>query len=120
VLDNSEGTVLHDWSIEEMHVCNVHTEGGAEHDMHMDDEDEDMHMDDDEMGDEEHMDGEEMSDDDHEMGEMDMEGLSLHVAADAGTQAIIEFTPEEAGEYTFYSTVEGHRQAGMEGTIVVQ
>jgi len=113
VLDNTEGTVLHDWSIEEMHVSNVHTEGGAEHMMdgeEMDDE----HTDDEDMP----MDDEEMSDEDmHEMG---MEGLALHIAADAGTQAIIEFTPEEAGEYTFYCTVEGHRQAGMEGTLVVE
>lgn len=120
VLDNSEGTVLHDWSIEEMHVSNVHTEGGAEHmmegdEMDGDHDDEDMPMDD---GEEAHMDDEEMGDEDmHEMG---MEGFALHIAADANTQAIIEFTPEEPGEYTFYCTVEGHRQAGMEGTLIVE
>lgn len=105
VLDNSEGTVLHDWSIEEMHVSNVHTEGGAEHMMDGDqmDDDEEMHMDD--------------EDEDMDMG---MEGFALHIAADANSMAIIEFTPEEPGEYTFFCTVEGHRQAGMEGTLIVE
>lgn len=111
VLDNEEGTVLHDWTIEEMEVANVHAEGGAEH--MMDGED----MDDD------HADDEDTPKNDDEMSNDDMQemgGFALHIAADAGTKALIEFTPEEAGEYTFYCTVEGHRQAGMEGKLIVE
>ena len=52
-------------------------------------------------------------------GDGDMEP-ALHVAADAGDTATIEFTPLEAGEYAFYCTVPGHREAGMEGTLIVE
>jgi uncharacterized cupredoxin-like copper-binding protein len=44
----------------------------------------------------------------------------VHVAADGGGSATLEFTPTEAGEYVFYCSVEGHRDAGMEGTITVE
>jgi uncharacterized cupredoxin-like copper-binding protein len=101
MLDNSAGTVLHDFTVDEMHVSNAHSEGGAEHMMDGDDDD---------------------KDDDMPMGgsEMGMDGFALHVAADMGMMATIEFTPDEPGEYTYYCTVEGHRQAGMEGTLIVE
>jgi uncharacterized cupredoxin-like copper-binding protein len=44
----------------------------------------------------------------------------VHVAADGGGSATLEFTPTEAGDYVFYCSVEGHREAGMEGTITVE
>ncbi|MFW5828559.1 MAG: plastocyanin/azurin family copper-binding protein [Alkalispirochaeta sp.] len=36
-----------------------------------------------------------------------------------GDSQTIEFTADEAGEYEFYCSVPGHRQAGMWGTFIV-
>lgn len=55
----------------------------------------------------------------HEMDEMDMEMMRLHTAVDIGHTETIEFTPTQAGTYTFFCTVEGHQEAGMGGKIVV-
>lgn len=44
----------------------------------------------------------------------------LHVAVDAGARGWIEFTPLEAGTYTFYCSVSGHQGMGMEGTLIVK
>lgn len=46
--------------------------------------------------------------------------LDAHVRADAGDTATGGFTAEEPGTYTYYCSVAGHRQAGMEGELVVQ
>ena len=46
--------------------------------------------------------------------------LDAHVAADPGKTEEGGFTAGEPGEYTYYCTVAGHRQAGMEGTLVVE
>lgn len=57
--------------------------------------------------------------DDHAMTE-DVHELDLHVAAPpGGGSGTLEFTPTEPGEYEFYCTVPGHREAGMRGTLVV-
>jgi plastocyanin len=37
----------------------------------------------------------------------------------SGQSETIEFTADEAGEFEFYCSVPGHRQAGMWGTFVV-
>lgn len=43
----------------------------------------------------------------------------LHVSAGPGQKGVVEFTPTEAGTYTFVCTVDGHEELGMKGTIVV-
>jgi uncharacterized cupredoxin-like copper-binding protein len=57
----------------------------------------------------------------HDMGDMDMDMLAVHVAADAGGKGVVTFTPTEAGTYEFEcSAADGsHKAAGMVGTIVV-
>jgi uncharacterized cupredoxin-like copper-binding protein len=53
----------------------------------------------------------------------DMSGMSVdpevHVAAPAGGSNSIEFTPSEPGEYEYWCTVSGHKEAGMVGTLIV-
>jgi uncharacterized cupredoxin-like copper-binding protein len=62
---------------------------------------------------------EEPAADDHDMSHVEEE-LALHVAAPAnGGSNVLEFTPTEPGEYEFYCTVSGHKEAGMVGTLVV-
>ncbi len=56
--------------------------------------------------------------DDHATTE-DVHDLALHVAAPPGGSGVLEFTPTEAGEYEYYCTVPGHKEAGMVGTLVV-
>ncbi len=85
VFDNSDAQAPHDFTIDEMHVLNLHAEGGIKH-----------------------MDGD-------EGGEADVQ-----IAAAAGEKAVIEFTPEEPGEYAFYCSVVGHREGGMEGLLIVE
>ena len=45
--------------------------------------------------------------------------LDAHVAAAAGETATGGFVAGEAGTYTYYCSVAGHRDAGMEGKLVV-
>lgn len=44
----------------------------------------------------------------------------LHVSVEPGEKGWVEFTALEAGTYTFYCTVDGHRMAGMEGTLIIK
>lgn len=46
--------------------------------------------------------------------------LDTHVAADRGETEEGGFTAAEPGRHTYYCTVGGHRDAGMEGTLVVE
>jgi plastocyanin len=46
--------------------------------------------------------------------------LDAHVAVDAGETATGGLRADEPGSYTFYCTVPGHREAGMEGTLLVE
>ena len=55
----------------------------------------------------------------HDMSEMDMDP-DVHVAAPIGGRNSVEFTPSTPGEYEFFCTTAGHKEAGMKGTLVVQ
>ena len=46
--------------------------------------------------------------------------LDAHVAADADETNEGGLRADEPGRYTFYCTVTGHRDAGMEGTLIVE
>ena len=50
----------------------------------------------------------------------DVDALKVHVPAAPGTQGLILFTPTTPGTYTFYCGVPGHRELGMEGTLIVE
>ncbi len=60
----------------------------------------------------------------HDMGHDDMghaaDEPAVHVAAPGGDRAGVEFAPTSPGEYEFYCTVSGHREAGMRGVLVVE
>ena len=45
--------------------------------------------------------------------------LDAHIGADAGETATGGFVAEDAGTYAYYCSVAGHREAGMEGELVV-
>lgn len=49
-----------------------------------------------------------------------VDGLDVHVAADRGETAEGGLRADEPGEYTYYCTIAGHRDAGMAGTLIVE
>lgn len=51
--------------------------------------------------------------------DLTIDELDTQVVADRGETAEAGLRADEAGEYTFYCSVPGHREAGMEGTLVV-
>ncbi|WP_160847442.1 plastocyanin/azurin family copper-binding protein [Pontibacillus yanchengensis] len=54
--------------------------------------------------------------DSHDDGHGDQ---SLHMNAKSGQTVRIKFIPKEVGEYEFFCSVEGHKEAGMVGTFKV-
>lgn len=56
---------------------------------------------------------------DHDMGHEEDEP-DVHIAVPSNDRGAIEFTPSAPGEYVYYCTVSGHREAGMEGVLVVK
>jgi uncharacterized cupredoxin-like copper-binding protein len=56
----------------------------------------------------------------HDEHQMHGDEPDLHVSAAAGKSSTIEFTPLEPGTYTFFCTVEGHRESGMVGELIVK
>ena len=49
-----------------------------------------------------------------------IDDLDVHVAADRGETAEGGFRADEPGRYSYYCSVPGHRDAGMEGTLIVR
>ncbi len=95
VIDNSESSATHDFSVMVMPVAGVMVSGSDVHGT-------DMHG----MG--------------HESdASMSADEMALHLALEAKAMGAIEFTPLESGEFGFECTVPGHSEAGMIGTIVV-
>jgi uncharacterized cupredoxin-like copper-binding protein len=45
--------------------------------------------------------------------------FDVHMSTMPGGSTTIKFTPQEAGEYEVFCTVEGHKEAGMIGKLVV-
>lgn len=45
---------------------------------------------------------------------------AMHMALEPSSTGSLDFAPTERGEYEFYCTVPGHREAGMRGTIRVE
>ncbi len=54
----------------------------------------------------------------HDMSNMSMDP-EIHVASPMGESLSVEFTPTTPGEYEFFCTVAGHKEAGMVGTLIV-
>lgn len=46
--------------------------------------------------------------------------IDVHVAADRGETSEGGLRAETPGEYSYYCAVAGHREAGMEGTLIVE
>ncbi len=51
--------------------------------------------------------------------DFNVENHGFHLAVDPGETAVGGLTVEEAGTYTIYCSVPGHREAGMEATLTV-
>lgn len=49
-----------------------------------------------------------------------VDDLEAHVPAEAGETVEGGFQATQPGNYSFYCSVEGHREAGMEGTLIVE
>ena len=53
----------------------------------------------------------------HQMG--DMPEYDLHFFAKAGETASLQFTALEPGKYEIFCSIEGHKEAGMIGELIV-
>lgn len=56
----------------------------------------------------------------HSSGPLSGEENQLFVGAEAGQVGTLSFVPQASGSFTFYCTIRGHRQLGMEGTLTVE
>jgi len=56
---------------------------------------------------------------DNQAHSFDIDAFNLHVPLPASQSGAAIFKPTQAGTYTFYCSLPGHREAGMVGTLVV-
>jgi plastocyanin len=52
--------------------------------------------------------------------DLTVESLDTHVSAKVGETAQGGLRADQPGRYAYYCTVSGHREAGMEGTLIVE
>jgi plastocyanin len=50
----------------------------------------------------------------------DIDAFDVHVPMPSGESAVALFKPTAPGTYTFYCSVPGHREFGMQGTMIVE
>jgi uncharacterized cupredoxin-like copper-binding protein len=50
----------------------------------------------------------------------DLDAFNVHVPMQSGKQSLALFKATQAGTYTFYCSIPGHREAGMVGTLIVE
>ncbi len=91
VLLHNEGSLEHDWTIEEIPAADVASEMAGASEAHQ-----------------------------HGMDMAGAPAPSLHVAAMTKQVGRITFTPTKKGSYRYYCSVLGHAEAGMVGELVVQ
>lgn len=119
IMFRNDGQVEHDFVVTEISLADTgeHMEESGDH---MDETTTDEHM---ESGEDEHMDehaeeGEHMEEtgmDEH----ADHAEYAIHALTQPGGSTTIKFTALEAGEYEIFCTVQGHKEAGMIGTLIV-
>jgi uncharacterized cupredoxin-like copper-binding protein len=51
--------------------------------------------------------------------QMNQPGYDLHFFAKAGETAVLQFTAMEPGKYEIFCSIEGHKEAGMIGELIV-
>ena len=56
---------------------------------------------------------------DNEAHSFDIDAFNLHIPLPASQSGAAVFKPTQAGTYTFYCSLPGHREAGMVGTLIV-
>ena len=61
----------------------------------------------------------EISNSDNQMHTFTIDELDVDVEVDPGDTESTTLNVPDSGEYTFYCTVPGHREAGQEGTLTV-